>query len=319
MICVKMNFNSKIYIAGHNGMVGSSIVRNLKGKGYNNIIVVSRSECDLRHMESVNNFFAKCKPEYVFLAAAKCGGIEDASKYPVNYLFDNLKIQNNIIESSYKFGVKKLLFVGSASVYPKNTDQPIKEESILSGNLESANQWYGVAKITGIKLCEAYNQQYGTNFISANPCNIYGPNDNFDPQSSHVVASLIRKIHEAKILNSESVECWGTGNARREFIYVDDLADALIHIMNNYDNPSPINVGIGVDTSIKELVKYIIDVIGYDGKIYWNKGKPEGVKQRLLDVSKLDSIGWKPKTSLDSGLYQTYEYFIKGEKKCIGL
>ena len=310
MTCAKMNFDSKIYVAGHNGMVGSAIVKNLKKQGYNNIILVPRSECDLRDTEAVNNLFTIYEPDYVFLAAAKCGGIVDASEYPVDYLFDNLKIQNNIIESSYKIGVKKLLFIGSASVYPKNAYQPIKEEALLSGDFESASQWYGMAKVTGIKLCEAYNLQYGTNFISANPCNIYGPNDNFDPQSSHVIASLIRKVHEAKRLNKESVECWGTGNARREFIYVDDLADALIYIMNNYNDSSPINVGVGADVSIKELVNHIIDVVKYDGKILWNTNKPEGVKQRLLNVSKLNSIGWKSKISLDYGLYQTYEHFI---------
>lgn len=306
-----MNLNSKIYIAGHNGLVGSAIVRKLRQLGYNNLVMISSRQCDLREKEQVDNFFSIHQPEYVFLAAAKCGGIAHASKYPVDYFLDNLKIQNNVIESSYKSKVKKLLFIGSASVYPKNVHQPIKEEALLSGNFEVENQWYCMAKVSGIKLCEAYNRQYGTNFISANPCNIYGPNDNYDLQVSHVVASLIKKFHEAKILKKENIKCWGTGNVRREFIYVDDLAEALIHIMNNYNHSSPINVGVGKDISIKELANHIIDVVKYDGKILWDSNKPEGVNQRLLNVSKLNSIGWKSKISLNEGLYQTYECFIK--------
>lgn len=304
-----MNLDSKIFVAGHRGLVGSAIVRLLKTKGYCNIITASKSEVDLRNEFQTLSFFEKTKPEYIFIAAARCGGIGDTIKNPVQYLEDNLKIQTSIITSAYKTKVKKLMLIGSASVYPKGIENPIKEETLLSGKLEQANEPYGMAKIVGIKLCQAYNKQYGTNYISVNPCNVYGPNDNFNPESSHVIAGLIRRIHEAKESNKEYVECWGTGDARREFIYVEDLADALLFLMKNYDDSEVINVGVGGDISIKELVEHIVNVVQYNGEIKWDVSKPEGVKQRLLDTKKLNDLGWKPKVTISQGLKPTYDYF----------
>lgn len=304
-----MNLDSKIFVAGHRGLVGSAIVRLLKTEGYCNIITASKSEVDLRNEFKTLSFFEKTKPEYIFIAAARCGGIGDTIKNPVQYLEDNLKIQTSIITSAYKTKVKKLMLIGSASVYPKGIENPIKEETLLSGKLEQANEPYGMAKIVGIKLCQAYNKQYGTNYISVNPCNVYGPNDNFNPESSHVIAGLIRRIHEAKESNKEYVECWGTGDARREFIYVEDLADALLFLMKNYDDSEVINVGVGGDISIKELVEHIVNVVQYNGEIKWDVSKPEGVKQRLLDTKKLNDLGWKPKVTISQGLKPTYDYF----------
>lgn len=310
-----MNLDSKIYVAGHTGLVGSAIVRTLREKGYKNLIFTTHRDLDLRDEEVTKKFFEKMKPDYVFLAAAKCGGIGDTKVHPVQYLEDNLRIQTNIISSCYNVKVKKMIMLGSASVYPAHSMQPIKEDYLLTGKLESANESYGMAKIIGTKLCQAYNKQYGTNFVTVNPCNVYGPRDNFNPSSSHVVAALIRRFHEAKLSGQTDVECWGTGNARRELIYVEDLADALIHIMNAKDCPDVINVGPGKDVSIKELVARIVDVVEYEGEIEWNETKPEGVKQRLLDVSKLTDLGWSTRTSLDQGLHFTYEYFKLEEKK----
>jgi GDP-L-fucose synthase len=309
-----MNLDSKIFVAGHNGLVGSAIVRSLREHGYKNLVLVTSKELDLRNESAVLNFFKQTKPEYVFLAAAKCGGIKDNIEHPVQFLEDNLKIQNSVISSSYKTGVKKLMFLGSACIYPKECPQPIKEEYLLSGYLEPTNEAYSLAKIAGIKLCQAYNKQHGTNFISVNPCNVYGPKDNFSSETSHVIAGLIRRIHEAKKSKKTSVDCWGTGSARREFIYVEDLAAALIFLMNTYDDNEVINVGVGKDVSIKELVAHIVDVIKYDGEINWDTSKPEGMKQRLLDTTKLEKLGWKPVTSIDQGLQLTYEYFKLEER-----
>lgn len=309
-----MNLDSKIFVAGHRGLVGSAIVRLLRESGYRNIITASKRDVDLRDDSTTFNFFNSTSPDYVFLAAAQCGGIGDTINNPVQYLEDNLKIQTNVISSCYKSKVKKLMLIGSASVYPRNVENPIKEESLLRGELEPANEPYGIAKIVGIKLCQAYNKQYGTNYISVNPCNVYGPKDNYNPESSHVIAGLIRRIHEAKRTKKEYVECWGTGSARREFIYVEDLAEALIFLMNHYDESEVINVGVGKDVSIKELVAHIVDVIEYNGEIRWDTSKPEGVKQRLLDTKKLNDLGWKSKTSLDQGLHLAYEYFKLEEK-----
>jgi len=313
-ICVKMNLDSKIFVAGHNGLVGSAIVRSLREHGYKNLVFVTSKELDLRNESAVLDFFKKTKPEYVFLAAAKCGGIKDNIEHPVQFLEDNLKIQSSVISSSYKTGVKKLMFLGSACIYPKECSQPIKEEYLLSGYLEPTNEAYSLAKIAGIKLCQAYNNQYGTNFISVNPCNVYGPKDNFSAETSHVIAGLIRRIHEAKKSKKPFVDCWGTGSARREFIYVEDLAAALIFLMNTYNDNEVINVGVGKDVSIKELVAHIVDVIKYDGEIRWDTSKPEGMKQRLLDTTKLEKLGWKPVTSIDQGLQLTYEYFKLEER-----
>lgn len=309
-----MNLDSKIFVAGHKGLVGSSIVRFLKNNGYANLIFASKKDLDLRNDSMTLNFFHSIQPEYVFLAAAKCGGIKDNINNPVQFLEDNLRIQNSVISSSYKVGVKKLLFLGTACIYPKECVQPIKEEYLLSGFLEPTNEAYSIAKIAGIKLCQAYNKQYKTNFISAQPSNVYGPNDNFNPESSHVIAGLIRRLHEAKQSNQKSIDCWGTGNVRREFIYVDDLAEALIFLMHHYDGNEIINVGTGEDVSIKELVKHLVSVIEYHGEINWDQTKPEGMKQRLLDVKKLINLGWQPKTLLNQGLRLTYDYFKKEER-----
>ena len=315
MTCVKMNLDSKIYIAGHTGLVGSAIVRALREKGYENLIFTTHRDLDLCDEEVTKKFFEKVKPDYVFLAAAKCGGIGDTISHPVQYLEKNLKIQTNVISSCHNVDVKKMIMLGSASVYPACSIQPIKEDYLFDGKLEPGNDSYGMAKIIGTKLCQAYNKQYGTNYITVNPCNVYGPRDNFNPSSSHVVAALIRKFHEAKLSDSSHVECWGTGNARRELIYVEDLADALIHIMNTENCSDVINIGSGKDISIKELVSHIVDVVEYEGDIKWDETKPEGVKKRLLDVSKLTDLGWCTKTSLRQGLHFTYEYFKLEEKK----
>ena len=309
-----MNLDSKIFVAGHKGLVGSSIVRSLKNNGYANLIFASKKDLDLRNDSMTLDFFHSIQPEYVFLAAAKCGGIKDNINNPVQFLEDNLRIQNSVISSSYKVGVKKLLFLGTACIYPKECVQPIKEEYLLSGFLEPTNEAYSIAKIAGIKLCQAYNKQYKTNFISAQPSNVYGPNDNFNPESSHVIAGLICRLHEAKQSNKKSIDCWGTGNVRREFIYVDDLAEALIFLMHHYDGNEIINVGTGEDVSIKELVKHLVSVIEYHGEINWDQTKPEGMKQRLLDVKKLINLGWQPKTLLNQGLRLTYDYFKKEER-----
>jgi len=309
-----MNLDSKIFVAGHTGLVGSAIVRSLREQGYKNLVLVTSKELDLRNESAVLNFFKQTKPEYVFLAAAKCGGIRDNIDHPVQFLEDNLKIQNSVISSSYKTSVKKLMFLGSACIYPKECPQPIKEEYLLSGYLEPTNEAYSLAKIAGIKLCQAYNAQYETNYISVNPCNVYGPKDNFSAETSHVIAGLIRRIHEAKKSKKEFVDCWGTGNARREFIYVEDLAESLIFLMNNYNDSEVVNVGVGKDVSIKELVGHIVDVIEYEGEIKWDTSKPEGMKQRLLDTTKLKELGWEPRTSIDQGLQLTYEYFKLEER-----
>lgn len=309
-----MNLDSKIFVAGHKGLVGSSIVRSLKNNGYANLIFASKKDLDLRNDSMTLDFFHSIQPEYVFLAAAKCGGIKDNINNPVQFLEDNLRIQNSVISSSYKVGVKKLLFLGTACIYPKECVQPIKEEYLLSGFLEPTNEAYSIAKIAGIKLCQAYNKQYKTNFISAQPSNVYGPNDNFNPESSHVIAGLICRLHEAKQSNKKSIDCWGTGNVRREFIYVDDLAEALIFLMHHYDGNEIINVGTGEDVSIKELVKHLVSVIEYHGEINWDQTKPEGMKQRLLDVKKLINLGWQPKILLNQGLRLTYDYFKKEER-----
>lgn len=315
MTCVKMNLDSKIYVAGHSGLVGSALVRVLRENGYRNLIYAKHKDVDLCDEHQTKQFFEQTKPDYVFLAAAKCGGIGDTKNNPVQYLEDNLKIQTNVISSCHSVKVKKMIMLGSASVYPAQSIQPIKEEYLLTGNLEPVNESYGMAKILGTKLCQAYNKQYGTNFITVNPCNVYGPKDNFNPSSSHVVAALLRRFHEAKLSEKEFVECWGTGNARRELIYVEDLADALIHLMKLDETPDIINVGPGKDVSIRELVAHIVDVVGYEGEIRWDETKPEGVKQRLLDVSKINDLGWSDQTSLDQGLFHAYEYFKLGDKK----
>ena len=304
-----MDLSSKIYVAGHRGLVGSAIVRALEKQGYDNLILRTHSELDLLDQKSTADFFKKEKPEYVFLAAAKVGGIMANKTYPADFIYQNLQIQNNIIHHSYLNGVKKLLFLGSSCIYPKLCPQPIKEEYLLTGALEPTNEPYAIAKIAGIKMCQAYNKQYGTDFISVMPTNLYGPGDNFDLESSHVLPALIRKFHEAKINNQTEVVVWGTGAARREFLYVDDLADACVFLMNSYDNSEIINIGTGEDLSIKELAEMIKKITGFTGKINWDASRPDGTPRKLLDVSRLHNLGWKHKINLTDGILSTYEWY----------
>ena len=304
-----MDLSSKIYIAGHRGLVGSAIVRALKKQGYNNFILRTHSELDLLDQKSATDFFKKEKPEYVFLAAAKVGGIMANRTYPADFIYQNLQIQNNIIHHSYLNGVKKLLFLGSSCIYPKLCSQPIKEEYLLTGELEPTNEPYAIAKIAGIKMCPAYNKQYETDFISVMPTNLYGPNDNFDLENSHVLPALIRKFHEAKINNQNEIVVWGTGAPKREFLHVDDLADACIFLMNNYDNSEIINIGTGEDISIKELAEMIKEITGFTGEINWDASKPNGTPRKLLDVGKLHNLGWKHQINLPDGILSVYEWY----------
>lgn len=309
-----MNKDARIYVAGHRGLVGSAIMRKLKKEGYNNLVYRKSSELDLRRQKKVEEFFAEEKPEYVFLAAAKVGGIQANDVYSGEFIYDNLMIQNNVIHSSYKNGVKKLLFLGSSCIYPKFADQPMKEEYLLSGKLEPTNEAYAVAKIAGIKMCEHYNKQYGTNYISVMPTNLYGPNDNFDLETSHVLPALIRKFHEAKVNKKYEVVIWGTGKPRREFLHVDDLADALLYLMNNYNGNQFINVGVGEDISIQQLAEMIADIVGFEGEIVNDTSKPDGTPRKLLDVSRLDSLGWKATIDLEEGIKGTYHWFKNNQK-----
>jgi len=308
-----MNQQATIYVAGHRGMVGSAIVRNLQAKGYETIITRTSSELDLRNQAAVADFFATEKPEYVFLAAAKVGGILANNTYRADFLYDNLMIESNIIHSAHKNGVTKLLFLGSSRIYPKKAPQPLQEESLLTGLLEQTNEPYAIAKIAGIKLCEAYRIQYGVNFVSAMPTNLYGPNDNYDLQGSHVLPALIRKFHEAKINNQPTVEVWGTGSPRREFLHADDLADACVFLMLNYDGELFVNVGTGEDVTIRELAEMVQDVVGYEGELRWNTDKPDGTPRKLMDVSRLHNLGWKHTTDLREGLELTYQDFLANE------
>ena len=306
-----MKLSAKIYVAGHNGMVGSAICRELINKGYNNLMFKSSKELDLRNQQSVQNFFENQSPEYVFLSAAKVGGILANSTYKADFIYDNLMIQNNVINSSYNSGVKKLLFLGSSCIYPKMSEQPIKEEYLLSGYLEPSNEPYAIAKIAGLKLCQYYNEQYGCDFISLMPTNLYGFHDNFDLNDSHVLPALIRKFHEAKIDKKPFVELWGSGNPMREFLYVDDLAEASVFLMNNYSDSSLVNVGTGKDLSILDLATKIKDIIGFSGKIKWDSSKPDGTPKKLLDVCKINNLGWRAKTSLSEGIKRTYNWYVQ--------
>lgn len=306
-----MNKDSKIYVAGHRGLVGSAIVRNLEERGYTNIIYRTHKELDLTRQVEVEKFFEEEKPEYVFLAAAKVGGIHANNTRPAEFIYDNLMIESNIIHSAYKYGVKKLLFLGSSCIYPKFANQPIKEEYLLTGELEPTNEAYAIAKITGIELCKFYRRQYGCDFISAMPTNLYGINDNFDLETSHVLPALIRKFHEAKINNQEEVVMWGTGKPLREFMYVDDLADALVHLMLNYSDEIHVNMGTGKDLSIGELAQIVKEVVGYEGKIVNDLSKPDGTPRKLLDVSRLEATGWKYKTELREGIEKVYKWYLE--------
>lgn len=306
-----MNKDSKIYVAGHRGLVGSAIVRNLEERGYTNIIYRTHKELDLTRQVEVEKFFEEEKPEYIFLAAAKVGGIHANNTRPAEFIYDNLMIESNIIHSAYKYGVKKLLFLGSSCIYPKFANQPIKEEYLLTGELEPTNEAYAIAKITGIELCKFYRRQYGCDFISAMPTNLYGINDNFDLETSHVLPALIRKFHEAKINNQEEVVMWGTGKPLREFMYVDDLADALVHLMLNYSDEIHVNMGTGKDLSIGELAQIVKEVVGYEGKIVNDLTKPDGTPRKLLDVSRLEATGWKYKTELREGIEKVYKWYLE--------
>ena len=315
-----MNLNDKIYIAGHNGLVGSAIFRLLQKQGFNNILTRSRDELNLTNQKQVNNFFKKEKPDYVILAAAKVGGIHANNIYPADFIYQNLMIETNVINSAYENKVKRLLFLGSTCIYPKNVKQPMNEDALLTNVPEPTNEPYAIAKIAGIKLCESYNRQYGTDFRSVMPTNLYGINDNFHPENSHVIPGLMRRFHDAKINNDHEVKVWGSGNAMREFLYVDDMAEASIFILNldlkTYQaNTQPmlshINVGTGQDITIRELSEIMKDVVGYNGKLSFDTTKPDGTHRKLIDVSRLSNMGWKYSTNLKEGLKITYEWFLK--------
>ena len=304
-----MEKNSKIYVAGYKGLVGSAIVANLRSKGYENTMGRTHAELDLTDQAAVEKFFREEKPEYVFLAAARVGGIVANNTYPADFIMDNELIQCNVIRSSYKNNVKKLLFLGSCCIYPKLCPQPIKEEYLLTGPLEPTNEAYALAKISGLKMCRYFNMQYGTNYISVMPANLYGPNDNFDLNTSHVIPALIRKMHEAVTENRPDVEIWGTGKPLREFLYVDDMADACVFLMENYDGDEYFNVGTGKEISIRELAVIIKDIAGFQGKLVFDESKPDGTPRRLLDISRLEKAGWKYKVELEDGLRRTYEFY----------
>ncbi|MFK7806686.1 MAG: GDP-L-fucose synthase family protein [Saprospiraceae bacterium] len=304
---IPMQKSNKIYIAGHRGMVGSALHRKLNAEGYNNIITRTSHQLDLRNQKAVADFFESEKPDYVFLAAAKVGGILANNTYRADFLYDNLMIQNNVIHSAYKTGVKKLMFLGSSCIYPKMAKQPLKEDYLLTGLLEPTNEPYAIAKIAGIKLCDAYRDQYGCNFISVMPTNLYGPNDNYDLKKSHVLPALLRKFIEAKQQGQPEVTMWGTGNPKREFLHVDDLADACYYLMQNYDEPGLVNIGTGEDIAIKDLAYLIKDIVGYEGEIVHDLSKPDGTPRKLMDVSKLKSKGWTASISLEEGVKKVYE------------
>lgn len=302
---------SSIYIAGHRGLVGGAMVRYFESRGQPNIIVRSRQGLDLRDSDAVREFFSSTRPEAVVMSAAKVGGIQANNNFPVEFLLENLRIQNNVIAASFEAGVKKLLFLGSSCIYPRLAPQPIREDSLLSGPLEPTNKPYAIAKIAGIELCQAYSREYGANFISAMPTNLYGPGDNFDLDSSHVLPALIRKAHEAKINNQPAFTAWGSGLPRREFLYVDDLADALAFLLENYDSPEVINVGCGNDVTIRELAEIVSEVVGFKGELIFDPSKPDGTPRKLLDTSRLETLGWTPRVSLPDGIEQTYQWYLR--------
>jgi GDP-L-fucose synthase len=304
-----MDKADKIFVAGHRGMVGSALVRRLEAGAFSNLLTRERAHLDLTDESAVAKFFAKERPAIVIVAAAKVGGIKANNDYPVEFLVENLRIQNNVIRAAYEKSVRKLLFLGSSCIYPKFAPQPIPESALLTGALEQTNEAYAIAKIAGIKLCQAYSREYGANFISAMPTNLYGPNDNFDLETSHVLAALMRKAHEAKTRNDQKLVVWGTGKPRREFLHVDDLASACLLLLEQYDSPEIINVGCGEDISIRELAELICDVVGFDGELAWDTTKPDGTPRKLLDVSKIRALGWKPAIPLRAGIVRTYDWF----------
>jgi len=302
--------DSIIYVAGHRGLVGSAIIRQLKKEGYSNLITRTSNELDLTRQGRVEEFFRDEKPEYVFLAAAKVGGIYANNTWPGDFIYNNLAIQTNIIHGAYLSGVKKLLFLGSSCIYPRESPQPMREECLLAGPLEPTNEPYAIAKIAGIKMCQAYNRQYKTAFISVMPTNLYGPNDNFDLETSHVLPALIRKIHEAKLTSAKEVIIWGTGAPRREFLHVDDLSRAVIFLMNKYNGTETINIGTGIDLTIGELAEMIVKIVGFKGALKFDRSKPDGMLKKLLDISKLKALSWKPQISLEEGIRETYMWYI---------
>jgi GDP-L-fucose synthase len=306
-----MQRNSRIYVAGHRGLAGSAICRELSARGFSDILVRTHSELDLADAGAVQKFYAELKLDYVFVAAAKVGGILANDRHPAEFLYDNLQIQNNLVHGAYQAGVKKLLFLGSSCIYPKLAPQPLKEDYLLTGPLEPTNEWYAVAKIAGIKMCQAYRRQYGCDFISAMPTNLYGPNDNYDLQSSHVLPALIRKFHEAKTADASSVTCWGSGSPLREFLYVDDLARACVFLMEGYSQEQFINVGSGIEVSIRELAELVKRTIGFKGAIQWDLSKPDGTPRKLMDSSRMFALGWKPEVNLETGIRRAYEDFLK--------
>lgn len=303
--------SAKIYVAGSNGMVGSAIVRTLEANGYSNIVVKSSKELDLKNQQAVHDFFNQEQPEYVFLAAAKVGGIHANNSYPATFIYDNLMIQSNVIQAAYDFNVKKLLFLGSSCIYPKFAPQPIKEEYLLTGSLEPTNEAYAIAKIAGLKMCQFYKQQYGCNFISAMPTNLFGVNDNFNLENSHVLPALLRKFIEAKQNNKQEVTIWGSGTPMREFLFVDDLAEACLFLMENYNGIETVNIGTGEDVSIKELAETIMKIVGFEGSLIFDASKPDGAPRKLLDVSKINNLGWKHQTNLEEGIQKTLNWIQK--------
>jgi GDP-L-fucose synthase len=310
-----MELTSKIYVAGHGGMAGSAIWRELQAQGFRNLIGRARKELNLLDQPAVRDFFERERPEYVFLAAAKVGGIHANNTQPAPFLLENLQLQNNIIHSAWQTGAKKLLFLGSSCIYPKLAPQPMKEEYLLTGPLEPTNEPYAIAKIAGLKMCAAYRRQYGADFISVMPTNLYGPNDNYDLRNSHVLPALIRKFHEAKVENHPTVTCWGTGAPRREFMYVDDLAGACVFLMKNYSEEQFVNIGTGQDVTIREAVELVRQTVGFKGDVVWDSSKPDGTPRKLLDISRLTALGWKPQIDLPTGLQLAYESFLRNERR----
>lgn len=314
-----MKKKDKIYVAGHRGLVGSAIVRNLRQEGFDNLLLRTSAELDLREQTSVREFFLEERPDCVILAAAKVGGILANDSYPADFIYDNLMMEANVVHSAWESGVRKLLALGSTCIYPKMAPQPLKEEYLLTGELEPTNEWYAVAKIAGIKLCQAYHRQYGCSFIAAMPTNLYGPGDNFDLEKSHVMPAMIRKFHDAKVGNEKSVTLWGSGKPRREFLYVDDLADACVYLIKNYAGEDIVNIGVGDDISIAELADMVRGVVGYDGKIVYDASKPDGTPRKLVDVSKMSELGWRAQTGLRDGIERTYQWYLQNQQSLRGV
>jgi GDP-L-fucose synthase len=310
-----MEKESKIYVAGHQGMVGSAICRVLKQSGYNNLVSYTHAELNLSRQDDVEKFFDLEKPDYVFLAAAKVGGIMANSQYPADFMYENMMLEMNVINSAWQSGCRKLMFLGSSCIYPRIAPQPMSEDCLLTGELEKTNEAYALAKISGLKYCEFLNRQYGTNFISAMPTNLYGPNDNYHPTNSHVIPALIRRFHEAKIQKKQEVDCWGTGRPLREFLYVGDLAEACVYLMNHYSGNQTVNLGTGKELTIKSLTEMVARVVGYEGRIRWDESKPDGTPRKLLDVTKLENLGWHFRTELEEGLRLTYEDFLTNQTR----